>query len=105
MTLMLGFSMLLLALGTFAFRYFGTVLDKYVKGFQRYETLLNDMGIILLISVAAVAMMYESGDFSGWARCIGVLSAGVLAYLRVNILCILLVGVLVTVGLRWMGVA
>ena len=105
MTLMLGVSMMLLALGTFAFRYVGTVLEQYVKGFQRYEALLNDMGVILLISVAAVAMIYESGDFSGWARCFGVLFAGVLAYLRVNILCILLVGVLVTVGLRWMGVA
>ncbi|MBU2237258.1 MAG: AzlD domain-containing protein [Gammaproteobacteria bacterium] len=80
-------------------------MEKYLKGFQRYEALLNDMGIVLLIAVAAVAMIYESGDFSGWARCIGVFCTGVLAYLRVNILWGLLVGMIVTVVLRWISVA
>lgn len=104
MSTLLIFSMALLAFGTFAFRYFGSVLDQRLKGFQKHETLLNNMGLILLIAVAAVAMVYESGEFSGWARCSGVLVAGLLAYKKVNILCILLIGVLVTIGLRWLGV-
>jgi hypothetical protein len=105
MTLLLGFSIVLLAFGTFAFRYFGSVLDKHIKGFQRYYVLLNDMGMVLLVSVAAVAMIYESGEFAGWARCTGVLTAGLLAYYRVNVLCILLAAVVVTAGLRPLGVA
>ncbi|WOD08581.1 AzlD domain-containing protein [Marinomonas sp. GJ51-6] len=105
MTVLLVFSMAMLALGTFAFRYFGTVLDQYLTGFQRYETLLNNMGMVLLISVAAVAMIYEAGEFAGWARCTGVLIAGVLAYCRVNILGVLLAGTLITAGLRLLGIA
>lgn len=85
-------------------RYFGSILEKHLKGFQRYEALLNDMGIVLLIAVAVVAMIYEFGDLSGWERRIGVFCVGVLAYLRVNILWDLLVGMIVTVVLRWIGV-
>ncbi|MCV2403518.1 AzlD domain-containing protein [Marinomonas sp. C2222] len=104
MTLLLIFSMAILALGTFAFRYFGSVMEQYVPDFQRYEELLNNMGMVLLISVAAVVMIYEAGAFAGWARCIGVVTAGGLAYYRVNILGVLFVGTFVTAGLRLLGV-
>ena len=105
MTLLLGFSMALLAGGTFAFRYFGSVLDQHFKGFRRYEALLNDMGIILLTSVVAVSTIYSAGEWTGWARCCGVLVAGLMAYYRINILGILLTSVVVTAGLRLLGVA
>ncbi|ADZ89829.1 AzlD domain-containing protein [Marinomonas mediterranea] len=103
MNTVLILAMVLLALGTFAIRFYGTVAHKHFKNLEDYTETLNQTGSILLVSVAVTAAVFEDGSFAGVARCAGVLIALCLAYLRVNLVYVLLSGVCVTAALRAFG--
>ncbi|MDN3024831.1 AzlD domain-containing protein [Streptomyces sp. S.PB5] len=74
--------MLALAVGTYAFRLVGPVLHGRVELPPRVQELLSAGAVVLLTALLATGALTEGGGFAGWARPIGVLVGGVLAWRR-----------------------
>ncbi|MEU7791713.1 AzlD domain-containing protein [Amycolatopsis sp. NPDC049159] len=69
-----------LALGTFAFRFAGPVLRSRVKLSPKAQRLMALAAVVLLAALVAVSALTEGHGFAGFARPAGVLVAGVLAW-------------------------
>lgn len=70
---------LVLAVGTYAFRLVGPALHGRVELPARVQELLSAAAVALLVALLATGALTEGGGFSGWARPAGVLVGGVLA--------------------------
>ncbi|MER7570264.1 AzlD domain-containing protein [Streptomyces sp. NPDC126514] len=95
---------LVLAVGTYAFRLVGPVLHGRVELSGRVQELLAAGAVVLLAALMATGALTEAGDFAGWARPAGVLAGGVLAWRRAPFAVVVLGAAAVTAGLRWAGV-
>jgi branched-subunit amino acid transport protein len=73
---------LALAVGTYAFRLVGPALHGRVELPARTQELLAAGAVVLLTALLATGALTEGGGFAGWARPIGVLVGGVLAWRR-----------------------
>jgi branched-subunit amino acid transport protein len=73
---------LALAVGTYAFRMVGPALHGRVELPARTQELLTAGAVVLLTALLATGALTEGGGFAGWARPIGVLVGGVLAWRR-----------------------
>nr|WP_303715685.1 AzlD domain-containing protein [Kutzneria buriramensis]WKX16214.1 AzlD domain-containing protein [Kutzneria buriramensis] len=96
---------LVLAVGTYAFRLVGPVLHGRVELPARTQELLSAGAVVLLVALLATGALTEGGGFAGWARPAGVLVGGVLAWRRVPFAVVVLGAAGATAALRAAGVA
>lgn len=95
---------LVLAVGTYAFRLVGPVLHGRVQLSERVQELLSAGAVVLLVALLATGALTEGGGFAGWARPAGVLVGGVLAWRRAPFPLVVLGAAGVTAMLRAAGV-
>jgi branched-subunit amino acid transport protein len=95
---------LVLALGTYAFRLVGPMLHGRVEIPARVQELASAGAVVLLVALLATGALTEGGGFAGIARPAGVLAAGVLAWRRAPFAVVVLGAAAVTALLRAAGV-
>ncbi|MFD3837672.1 AzlD domain-containing protein [Streptomyces sp. NPDC058642] len=96
---------LALAVGTYAFRLVGPALHGRVELPARVQELLSAGAIVLLTALLATGALTEGGGFAGWARPIGVLVGGVLAWRRAPFVVVVLGAAGTAAVLRAFGMA
>ncbi|WP_107065314.1 AzlD domain-containing protein [Streptomyces scabiei] len=96
--------MVVLAVGTYAFRLTGPALQGRVEIPARVRELLAGAAVVLLVALLATGALTEGGGFAGWARPAGVLVGGVLAWRRAPFAVVVLGAAATTAGLRAVGV-
>ncbi|WP_217140671.1 AzlD domain-containing protein [Streptomyces sp. AC627_RSS907] len=94
---------LVLAVGTYAFRLVGPALHGRVTLPVRVRDLLSAGAVVLLVALLATGALTEGGGFAGWARPAGVLAGGVLAWRRAPFVLVVLGAAAVTAALRAAG--
>ncbi|GAA1878053.1 hypothetical protein GCM10009715_25960 [Paeniglutamicibacter psychrophenolicus] len=97
-------SMLGLAAGTYAMRLGGVLLRSRFQFSQDAESWIDRCVVALLIGVVVTSMGITGQDFVGFARVSGIGAAGIAVVLRAPLVLVLLTAVLVTGGLRLLGV-
>lgn len=115
-------AILVLAVGTYAFRVAGPLLrarmvraaaERAGRGAApdgsaalppRVAELLSAAATVLLVALIATAALTEGGSFAGVALPAGVLTGGVLAWRRVPFVFVVIAAAAVTAGLRLLGV-
>lgn len=93
-----------LAVGTYAFRLAGPLLRTRAEVSERVEALLADAAIVLLMAVLTTTALSQDQQFAGFARVAGVLVAAVLAWRRAPFVVIVLAAAVTTALLRLAGV-
>ena len=93
-----------LALGTFAFRFAGPVLRSRAKLSLKAERLMALAAVVLLAALVAVSALTEGHGFAGFARPAGVLVAGVLAWRKAPFALVVVAAVATAALLRLAGV-
>jgi len=93
-----------LALGTFAFRFAGPVLRSRVKLSPKAERLMALAAIVLLAALVAVSALTDGHSFAGVARPAGVLVGGVLAWRKAPFVAIVVAAAATAALLRLAGV-
>ncbi|MFI1726039.1 AzlD domain-containing protein [Streptomyces sp. NPDC020489] len=96
---------LALAVGTYAFRLVGPALHGRVELPARVRELLTAGAVVLLTALLATGALTEAGHFAGWARPLGVLAGGVLAWRRAPFAVVVLGAAGTAAALRAAGVA
>lgn len=97
-------AILALAVGTYAFRLVGPVLHGRVEIPVRVRELLSAGAVVLLVALLATGALTEARGFAGWARPLGVLVGGVLAWRRAPFVVVVLGAAGATAVLRAVGV-
>jgi branched-subunit amino acid transport protein len=97
-------ALLVLALGTYAFRLAGPLLRDRFELPAPVQRLLTTAAAVLLVALVTTAALTEGQGFAGWARPAGVLVAGVLALRRAPFPVIVLAAAGTTALLRLLGV-
>lgn len=93
-----------LALGTFAFRYAGPALRR--RGVPPHvQTVLATAATLLLFAVAVTSAVTEDQEFAGFARPLGVVVAGVLAWKKAPFVVVVLSAAVTAAALRLVGIA
>ncbi|MFF8195117.1 AzlD domain-containing protein [Streptomyces bobili] len=96
---------LVLAVGTYAFRLVGPALHGRVELPARVRELLAAGAVVLLAALLATGALTEGGGFAGWARPAGVLVAVALAWRRAPFPVVVLGAAATAAGLRALGVS
>ncbi|AOR32756.1 branched-chain amino acid transporter [Streptomyces fodineus] len=97
--------MLVLAVGTYAFRLVGPVLHGRVEIPARVQELTSAGAVVLLVALLATGALTEGGGFAGWARPAGVLVGGLLAWRKAPFVVVVVGAAAATAALRAAGVA
>ncbi|MFH8613282.1 AzlD domain-containing protein [Streptomyces sp. NPDC018029] len=95
---------LALAAGTYAFRLAGPVLHGRVELPPRVQELLAVAATVLLVALLATGALTEGQEFAGWARPVGVLAGGVLAWRKAPFAVVVVGAAATTALLRLAGV-
>ncbi|MFF2042652.1 AzlD domain-containing protein [Kitasatospora sp. NPDC058170] len=98
-------AILLLAVGTYAFRIAGPVLGHRLTISDRVQRLLSVAAAVLLVALVATGALTQGQGFAGWARPGGVLVAGILALRRAPFPAVVVAGAATTAVLRLCGVS
>ncbi|MBP0448309.1 MULTISPECIES: AzlD domain-containing protein [Streptomycetaceae] len=98
-------AVLLLAVGTYAFRIAGPALGHRLTLSDRLRHLLAVAAAVLLVALVATGALTQGHGFAGWARPAGVLVAGVLALRRAPFPVVVVAGAATTAVLRLCGIA
>ncbi|TNY36746.1 AzlD domain-containing protein [Thermomonospora catenispora] len=93
-----------LAAGTYAFRAAGPLLRGRVRLPGGAERTLAATATVLLVALAAVSTLTEGGAFAGWARVLGVTTAGIAAVRGAPFPVVVIAAAVVTAALRLCGV-
>lgn len=96
-------AILVLACGTYGFRVAGPVLRARFEPGERVRRLLSVAAAVLLVALVVTSGLASGHGFAGWARTVGVLVGGLLAWRRVPFLVVVVAAVLTTAGLRLVG--
>ncbi|GGS48666.1 MULTISPECIES: AzlD domain-containing protein [Actinokineospora] len=96
---------LILAAGTFAFRFGGVLLRDRLTFSDRVKELLSTSAVVLLFALVATSALAKGQDFAGWALPAGVLVAGVLAWRKAPFVVVVVAAALTTALLRLAGLA
>ena len=96
-------AVLLLAMGTYAFRIAGPLLRDRVTLSEPAREWLTLPAIALLAAIVATAVCYSGTEFGGWARVTGVGVAALLAAIRAPFVLVVVAAAGVTAALRWYG--
>ncbi|NYE95187.1 branched-subunit amino acid transport protein [Psychromicrobium silvestre] len=94
----------ILGIGTFAFRFGGTVLRRRVKISVRAERVMTVAVVVLFSALVMTSALIEGHGFAGFARPAGVLVAGFLAWRKAPFVLVVLAAALTAAGLRLLGV-
>ncbi|CRK50769.1 conserved membrane hypothetical protein [Rhodococcus sp. RD6.2] len=103
-TLPLVVAVLILAAGTFAFRFAGPALRARGVVPDRLESVLAVGAVVLLVAVAVTNAVTEDGGVAGIARPAGVLVGGVLAWRKAPFVVVILAAAATAAVLRLLGV-
>jgi branched-subunit amino acid transport protein len=103
-TLTLVIVILLLAAGTYAFRFAGVALRERLALPDPVRRLLPIAAVTLLAALTATAALTEAARFAGTARPAGVLVGAVLAWRRAPFVVVVVAAALTAAGLRLLGV-
>jgi len=93
-----------LAAGTYVFRFSGQALRARISFPPRAKRLLEAAAVILLAALMATTALTQGHGFSGFARPVGVLVGGVLAWRKAPFLVVVIAAAAVTALLRLLGV-
>jgi branched-subunit amino acid transport protein len=96
-------AIVLLVVGTYAFRVCGPVLHRRVELSSWVRSLLSVAATVLLCALVATSALTAGHAFAGWARPAGVLVGGVLAARRAPFLLAVIAAVVTTALLRRLG--
>ncbi|TDD66434.1 AzlD domain-containing protein [Jiangella aurantiaca] len=97
-------AVLVLGVGTFAFRYAGPALRERMTLPPRAEQLLGVSTIVLLAALVATATMLDGREFDSIARPAGVVVGAVLAWRRAPFVVVVLAAAGTAAVLRLLGV-
>jgi uncharacterized membrane protein len=98
-------ALLVLAVGTYAFRIVGPALRHRFTVSARVERLLSDAATVLLVGLVAVSALTEGHDLAGPARPAGVLVALVLVLRRAPFPIVVVAAAATTALLRLAGLS
>jgi branched-subunit amino acid transport protein len=96
---------LVLALGTFAFRFGGVLLRERVTMPEHIRELLSTAAIVLLVALVATSTLAKGQSFAGWALPVGVLVGGVLAWRKAPFVIVVAAAAATAALLRLAGLA
>lgn len=96
---------LVLALGTFAFRFGGVLLRERITMPEHIRELLSTAAIVLLVALVATSSLAKGQSFAGWALPAGVLVGGVLAWRKAPFVVVVAAAAATAALLRLAGVA
>lgn len=104
-------AILVLAVGTYAFRAAGPLLRARLARANgsaelppRLTELMSTATTVLLVALVATAALTEGGSFAGVALPAGVLAGGILAWRKAPFVVVVVVAAVVAAGLRLLGV-
>lgn len=97
-------AVLVLGLGTFAFRFAGPVLRTRIELSPRVEQLVGVAAVVLLAALVGTTAFLDGQEFAGIARPAGVAVGGVLAWRRAPFIVVVLAAAATAAGLRFLGV-
>jgi branched-subunit amino acid transport protein len=95
---------IVLAVGTYAFRVAGPLLRERVEMSERVKELMSAAALVLLVSLVATASLMDGTRFAGVALPVGVLVGGVLAWRKAPFIVVVIAAAASTAGLRLLGV-
>ena len=102
MTLLIA--VLVLGVGTYAFRLAGPLLGDRFELSPRLEELFTLSTVVLLTALVATAALFDGADLAGYARPAGVAVGGILAWRRAPFVVVVVAAAATTAGLRLLGV-
>ncbi|WP_330306555.1 MULTISPECIES: AzlD domain-containing protein [unclassified Streptomyces] len=105
MTSAVAAAILALAVGTYAFRLVGPLLHGRIELSVRAQELLSAGAVVLLAALLVTGALTEAHGFAGWARPLGVLVGGVLAWRRAPFVVVVLGAAVTAAALRACGVS
>jgi branched-subunit amino acid transport protein len=92
-----------LALGTYLIRYSGFYLATRISFKEQHKQLLADSACVLLFTLAVFNTLFTDTHFSGISKIIGVLVAIVFAWKKYSLIVVILVAMIITAFLRYLG--
>jgi branched-subunit amino acid transport protein len=98
-------AVLVLGVGTYAFRLAGPLLGDRVELSPRLEALFSLATVVLLTALVATTAIFAAHDFAGYARPIGVAVGGVLAWRKAPFVVVVAAAAGTAAGLRLLGVS
>ncbi|USA48053.1 AzlD domain-containing protein [Acinetobacter sp. C26M] len=93
-----------LALGTYLIRYSGFYLANRMTFKEHHKQLLADSACVLLFTLAIFNTLFTETNFSGISKIIGVSVAIIFAWKKYSLIVVILVAMLITAFLRYLGV-
>ncbi len=102
--LSLLFAVLVLGVGTYAFRLAGPALRARVQVAPQLERLMTVATVVLLAALVLTAALMDGHEFAGVARPAGVAVGGLLAWRRAPFVVVVLAAAATTAVLRILGV-
>ena len=97
-------AILVLALGSYAYRIVGPVLGKRLNLSERVRRLLLIAAAVLLLALVTTSALTQGHGFAGWARPAGIGVGAVLAVRRVPFVAVVIAAAATTALLRLAGV-
>jgi branched-subunit amino acid transport protein len=97
-------AVLILGLGTYAFRVAGPLLRERVELSERVKDVLTTAALVLLVSLVVTASLMSGQRFAGIALPVGVAIGGVLAWRKAPFIVVVIAAAVTTAGLRLLGV-
>ncbi|ENX34035.1 hypothetical protein F889_02699 [Acinetobacter colistiniresistens] len=93
----------ILALGTYLIRYSGFYLANRMSFKEQHKQLLADSACVLLFTLAVFNTIFTETHFSGISKIIGVTVAVIFAWKKYSLIVVILVAMLITAVLRYLG--
>jgi branched-subunit amino acid transport protein len=97
-------AVLVLGVGTFAFRFAGPVLRARMEPSPRFERVVATAAVVLLGALVATSALLDGSDFAGIARPTGVAVGGVLAWRKAPFVVVVVAAAGTAAVLRLLGV-
>ena len=97
-------AVVVLGVGTFAFRVAGPALRSRVELSPRVEKLMMVGVAVLFSALVATSALIDNQEFAGYARPAGVLVGGVLAWRKAPFVLVVIAAAATAAGLRLLGV-
>ncbi|UTO18071.1 AzlD domain-containing protein [Acinetobacter sp. Z1] len=94
----------LLAFGTYLIRYSGFYLANRMTFKEHRKQLLADSACVLLFTLAMFNTLFSETHFSGISKIIGVSVAIIFAWKKYSLIVVILVAMLITASLRYLGI-
>ncbi|WP_277560802.1 AzlD domain-containing protein [Acinetobacter beijerinckii] len=94
-----------LAIGTYLIRYSGFYLANRMTFREHHKQLLSDSACVLLFTLAMLNTLFSEAHYSGLSKIIGVAVAIIFAWKKYSLIVVILVAMLITASLRYLGIS